>query len=410
VFALAASNAFAQGASQSCVSTEQVQAMMADLKVALRKELLAELRGETAHASASANVAETGKATGTWGAETSNSEATTPPPANALAIEYETSPAATQDAIRISTVGAVDDAGSDGRSTFQISANTDGTRASLKNDYSYSDPVNGTYTARSVVVSAPLDKKSQNGTNLATLDGLTSGFEISFNYDHFSKGPKRPRNPIGELRTDCEALGIEIDAKKESCNLYAVLDAALPRKTEAQKAVYAKHEPKHHSLLTGFQFKVGHDDFNYLGGATLSKQKVNRVPWSVGGRVGTLGAGWYFGGGLTFQQTYTAAPSQTACLIEAGDTVAECVTGSLAPPKNTKKYLAVVEGRGAIRDVGVGIKLLRDFNNDEWGAEVPIFLFRSEKNVLNGGVRFSWTTTEKFVAGIFVGVPFNYSP
>src|SRR5690606_38918233 len=129
----------------------------------------------------------------------------------------------------------------------------------------------------------------------------------------------------------------------------------------------------------------------------LSKEQVNRVPWSVGGRVGTLGAGWYFGGGLTFQQAYTAEPSKTACLIEAGETVAECETGSLAPPKNTTKYLAIVESRGAIGDVGVGIKLLRDFNNDEWGAEVPIFLFPSAKNILNGGVRFSSTTTEKFV-------------
>jgi hypothetical protein len=417
LFVTLASSAFAQVDSGKCVSVEQVQAMMADLRVSLRKEILEELDGrETGRASDSADQAKAPMI-----AHARNDQVTTLVDTQDLAaaqeVENDEHIDSAEKAIRVSSVGSPEGAGGGAQSDFQIIATTDSTRASLKKEFSNSNSATGVYTTKSFVVSAPLDKKSETGTNLATLDGIASGFEVSFNFDRVSKGLSLSRelsemsrvDRILKLPEDCQSLGILIDNKKDTCNSDAVLDAATPRADPKQVEIFERWQPAERSLLTGYQLKIGQDDFNYYSAVDLSKQSATKVPWSVGGHVGVLGGSWYLGGALKLQQSYKAPSSRTACLLEPGELIAQCVTGSLAAPKDEKKYLAGLEGRRAFGDVGVGVRIQRDFKNDEWRAEVPIYLFRNEDKILNGGLRFGWTTTEKFVAGIFVGVPFRFS-
>jgi len=71
-------------------------------------------------------------------------------------------------------------------------------------------------------------------------------------------------------------------------------------------------------------------------------------------------------------------------------------------------HLATAEGRWLLDERAVNAKLIHDFKSDVWGVDVPVYLFPNKDGLLSGGLRFAWTDTDKFSAGIFVGVPFDF--
>lgn len=397
--------ALAQDTADSCVSAQQVQSMID----AMREKILEEVREGNLVSSkdtqehpidGALHADDTNYPLAEDNIESSNDMASKG--------ELITSSSAAKSAVMLTSVGSPEGTAGGAVSNFQLIATTDSTRASLRYDFSDSEPKTRTYTARSFVVSAPVDKKSESGTNLATLDGLANGFEISFNVDHISAGLGTPARRGRALVADCSMLGISIpvENEKNSCDSDVVLNAAV---AQNRVDIVDRWKPQGYSILTGFQLKVGRDEFSYYTDDELSKQRTSKVPWSVGGRLGVLGGGWYLGGDLALQHAFNPASSKTACIVHELDTAIECVTGALAPPKDEKRYLVGVEGRRSFKYAAVGVRVQRDVKNDEWRAELPIFLFRDGDKAFNGGVRFAWTTTDKFVAGLFVGIPFKYA-
>jgi hypothetical protein len=69
--------------------------------------------------------------------------------------------------------------------------------------------------------------------------------------------------------------------------------------------------------------------------------------------------------------------------------------------------LATLEGRWLFGSRAVGLKVVHDFKNDNWGVDVPLYLFPNDKGMFSGGLRFGWTDTDQLSAGVFVGVPFK---
>ncbi|SFN68071.1 hypothetical protein [Dokdonella immobilis] len=387
----------AQADTDTCVSAQQVQSMID----AMRKQILEEVRAGASGTARDATVQTTMSTDAHENATTPFSEDSPKKAATAGDLYV----AKLRDSVDESSVGTPEGAGGGAQSEFQLTATTDSTRASLRRDFSKSDPVARNFTVRSFVASAPIDKKSSSGANLATLDGLANGFEVSFNFDRLKVTTPDNANSGRELVKDCAALGISVSNDGDDCSSDDVIEAA---QKAGNSEIRDRWMSKGRIVSRGYQIKIGRDDFSYYADDDLSKKQTSRVPWSIGGRLGTLGTNWYIGADVALQHTFKPAPSETACLIRDLDVVTECVSGSLAPPKGEKRYLVGVEGRRSFEHAAVGVRIQRDVKNGKWSAELPIFLFRDGDKVFNGGVRFAWTTTDKFIAGLFVGVPFKY--
>jgi hypothetical protein len=85
------------------------------------------------------------------------------------------------------------------------------------------------------------------------------------------------------------------------------------------------------------------------------------------------------------------------------------VTGSFGAPKETEQHLISLSGRTEIAGAGVGFKITHDVKSGDSGVDLPIYLFKDDKRNLNGGLRFGWTNTDQFSAGLFVGSTFDIS-
>ena len=209
----------------------------------------------------------------------------------------------------------------------------------------------------------------------------------------------------------CRELGIAMDECDWSVLLRVARtkakDAADPN-AAAAKRIAADFALTGRTWVQGFRLKAGYDDFTFYDAANLAKHTQDEVPWSTGVFAGVLSGTSYYSAGLDYQRSYKAATAGVACPAAAENSaVTLCVNGPLGAPTPKEKHLVTLEGRWLLGTRAVGAKLVHDFRNDHWGVDVPVYLFPNEKGPLSGGLRFGWTDTDKFSAGIFVGVPFK---
>ena len=322
-------------------------------------------------------------------------------------------------ALHLTETGLNSDPTSSATSNAQIVASNEGARASLKLDWSGGAGDSngaGAYWSRSLVFSAPVDKNDQMGTSLVGVDGLTNNFELTFNASRIrteplGNRPKDGRPLLFTMRDDCILLGIPTD----ECELSALLrvadirgrDAADPRSSDAQRI--AKDYVIPSAWVQGFRFKAGYDDFKFFDPMSLAKRTQDEVPWGVGVFFGKLSGSSYYAAGLDYQRTYKAADAATVCPAPQADApLTHCVDGPIGTPSSKEKHLATIEGRWLLGERAVSAKVVHDFKNDIWGVDLPIYLFPNKDGLLSGGLRFGWTDTDKFSAGIFVGVPFDF--
>lgn len=334
-------------------------------------------------------------------------------------------------ALAITNPGPNDAATGPRGSSVQILTNNANSRVSLKLDFS-SPAVDasgdGVVYARSLVLSAPVNKKDSQGTNLFGLGGISNNFQMNLNLSRIRTDVLGSRNGTGN---DLPLLFMmpdacrDLDIKLSDCNYSTLLRVASSRARKGDADTTPGYGPDGrpmmkpseilrlfsvpgHASVRGFRLKAGYDDFSFFDPQDLSKRSQGKVPWSAGVYLGRLSTSSYYAAGLDFQHEYRAASTGTACPSELEGPVVRCVTGALGAPTSAEEHLVWVEGRWLVRGRGVSATVVHDLKGDEWEVSVPIYLFPDAKDLLTGGIRFGWTSKDKFSGGIFVGVPFKF--
>jgi len=343
------------------------------------------------------------------------------PPANLLRTESPGANAQTPQNAQFTPVGlnsVLDREVSESPSNFQISGGTDDTSASIRlaSEKSYMEGSTGIFSTTAWTMSAPLDKGGQGYTNIATLDGLSNGFRLAFNYSKFIT--TEFRNPAQDDGTFtpaylalCGDAGIDTKKSPEKCTRGAIQrgleNAGLQNRIRDLDAQF--EGPRAWRWSYGYKASVGRDSFDYFVPTALTKATAIREPWGVGTFVSFVPPGHesLFSASLEFQRSYKAAKSKVNCPASDGSAAVECVNGSIGGPQNKDKHLVALEYRSVMLDKGYSVRLTHDFRNDETGVDVPIYLVQDSAGKLNGGLRLGWTNTDKFTFGVFVGSAFG---
>ena len=79
-------------------------------------------------------------------------------------------------------------------------------------------------------------------------------------------------------------------------------------------------------------------------------------------------------------------------------------------PNQTENLLLSLETRSNLGGLAFSLRGTHDFNNDNTGIDLPIFLVADQEGNLNGGIRLGWTNVDDdsdLNLGVFIGSNFN---
>lgn len=108
------------------------------------------------------------------------------------------------------------------------------------------------------------------------------------------------------------------------------------------------------------------------------------------------------------KRDYKPAKAATLCSAISGSLLEECTTKPRARAQAKDSSVGGVEWKLLLRGFAIAPALQRDFEENVWGAQLPIFLVRDEDGALTGGLRLGWRSdTDDFSAAIFVSKPFD---
>lgn len=158
-------------------------------------------------------------------------------------------------------------------------------------------------------------------------------------------------------------------------------------------------------------WSIGTEDFEFLDQMTFSEQETNKTVRSAGISLMGVNMARRYTLGLTYryEMTYEAGEESTVCTEGDLSGVFNCITSPVGAPTRKNSDLAslsinVLRPKWAIASV-----LTFDFEDDEYGIEVPIYLVRkATDSTFTGGLSLGWTSDEKdLTAQVFVGAPFK---
>ena len=305
-------------------------------------------------------------------------------------------------------------------SEAEINQNTDASKAifTLSRQISDSYPDNKAYySAFSLKASAPIDKNNNEFINLASLDGLTNAFDLEFSYSRiYVNNRRRPLDENGQLIPGfikiCKLVEIDV-SNGETCDTNAV-------KRGLTKIEQLDLYPEFVSYFWGprawkFSYeingKIGVEEFNFFDPVTLMKRDQDENPWTLGikAKLVPLNFNALFMLEYTHQNAYKAANSATACPVSLGTTPTVCITGNIGAPTRNIKRLLAFETRKEFSDHnwGLALKVTHDFENNDTGLELPLYLFKDSEENLSGGIRLGWTNTDSITAGMFAESEFK---
>lgn len=272
----------------------------------------------------------------------------------------------------------------------------------------------------SLTFSAPLS--NGDDSPFATLDGLTSGTKLEF---EFTRAMSRILTPAGDsrspiLRRARERCGRVEPAYKPNCT--DIDEAFLTRFFEGGERAQYEREYTRDTLQRSWAWSlrgaVGYDELNYYPLPTLAKTTDEEVSGSVGG--GLTIFPFYRASAsldLDYQRSYAARTAVTTCPLPAGGaTSVSCVPGPLLGPELTDRlilapelrYVFPIEGNPLVRALGFGPRIEFDLLSSDVAFDLPVYFASDEDDGLTGGVRFGYTTDDdEFKFGIFVGKAFS---
>jgi hypothetical protein len=284
-----------------------------------------------------------------------------------------------------------------------------------------------------LLFSAPLDSKKDQ-SEVATLDGLANAFTAKMSYDFFRWPGMEDRQhmldtvPLREaiceeakknFRAEGHMFGDE-NPESNFCDDPSNIKRFAPGRYAEHQAsliVPAKwSEPKTWRTLLGISAQVGYEELDYFDSTTFEKKQDEKVPWSVGLHTGMMLPSRHVAGlvtiGYDYQESFKNNDEKTVCPASDGSSSVSCITGSFGKPDERDMSLGWIELRGLLPwEIGFSLRYTHDFENNNNGLDLPLFLFRNQANTLNGGLRFGYNFNDNddtFNAGVFVGSAFSF--
>ncbi|UXI65780.1 hypothetical protein [Tahibacter amnicola] len=293
------------------------------------------------------------------------------------------------------------------RTTVEIQASADKTTATIAIPLvstTTNDGTTITEKAWSIKASAPVDNAKENSASFATLNGLASGVTLGSDWTYST-------TPViqVDLWTICQTLDRDVslsDCTVDAVNerMASVNDSDLP---EAWKALLGASK---RSITFNLRGEVGHRRHTYFAGPLVPASKDSKIGWSVGGSVGRVSGNreHYVGGGFDFVHSYKDRDPRVVC-AQSDAAIYDCTQGSFGPPKDVLSRVLFAEFRTVTLGRPVSLKVSHDLASDKSAVDLPIFLLANEAQNYTGGLRLGWTSTDHFIAGLFVGRAFGIS-
>lgn len=167
----------------------------------------------------------------------------------------------------------------------------------------------------------------------------------------------------------------------------------------------------------GGNAKIGQEDFSFRDAITFQDMNVTETTYAFSAfgrfeRGNDLG-GTSISAAIELQHAFKDNDPSTVC--RDPDDMATCVEAVFGPPQAEDSFVAkvsyasVLKGITVLGNKPVALSLNANYNIDEdiWGLEAPVFLYRDDKN-LGAGIRGGWRSdTDNFEVGFFVSQKFS---
>lgn len=168
-------------------------------------------------------------------------------------------------------------------------------------------------------------------------------------------------------------------------------------------------------LFFGADASLGSKDYEYLDRTAFALAKASKTSWEVGVYGGFFNSDLTFSlrGRAVYGSMIKEGDEAKICHAVPGEAEEHCVTGADGKPVRKKTGLLSLETRHVLSVTGktkiaLAPQFTYRFDDDEYGAELPIYLAPDENGKLNGGFKLAYASKEdEFSIGLFVGVPFS---
>lgn len=293
------------------------------------------------------------------------------------------------------------------RSVAQIEAGTKNSTATISYTFVQSSLQDnaGKTSAWTLSLSSPIDK-SDDITDLATLDGLANAFTFSVNYASYSDDVERNTVRLRALRDQIRRDSGDPN-KALSPSTIAEVYGPLGRDEEVLAELRGAFRLLH-SRFWSVKATVGREEFKYVDFTDFERESDTEVGWAFTLRGGFMLGSWVLAGEAKIEDAKKNADATTQCRPIADSINLDCLTGPSGVPVDNDARLLGVEARRQFSRFGISPSIRYDFEKEVLAADFPVFLWQDSKKQLTGGVRAGWRNdTDDLVFGLFVTSPFS---
>lgn len=296
------------------------------------------------------------------------------------------------------------------QASFLIGRSVDGSRQEITNadQLSSSGPdVRSKSTSWTLNLSAPIDDTENSRSNIATLDGFSSGLSASYTHAWHTSDTlflwKLDENP------DWEELCKDFKPSPDACSYQRLLEQAETDKDLADRLTAFSTENLGSARSYALTAKANRAKFSYFD-QSLQKHTDREVEWGVGGSFYWTPSSrrHMFGIGADLLRKKEAGKQIIICPPSNNQPVV-CQQGSITPPKDKNRKIAWGEYRSDAWGFPFSLKVSHDLDSGDNSVDLPFFLVRRTDGLFSGGIRLGWAEEDDFDFGIFVSTPLTLS-